>query len=418
MQTSTGRQHERQDDLGSRGRSLEHQTGNAGFRDPGHGAFRSHRKPGPRITTAWPTTPPARNSTGSTRSSSRCQKSCRAAAVVAPVARGASGGLVGADNTLMEVPGQRLTLAYTQGYPDAVNEQFAKLAGSREEFFQETGSIRDFPGSLTLLKRLVFEEMVRPQLLARAAGFRPVRRAHGRAFHRRRLPRRHQAGRQRAQLLDVPHRHARCPQQTRHAQQGQPGRSKRFSSLVPAQPSVCYKSIGTMPAAQAKQSETFHPAAGGSGRTRHLPIAPAHSLDILSGLSRGGWQTGAAGGSRHLDDDRPDGRRGQSAGRRLHPRHHHSGNRGRRTGRHRPLRRRRGFLASEETRPVQGARVRQLLGCRATDQAAERSRRASCCPTSIRPTTAPGPFPQVKGRIINEPAFLGDGSPPIWQATC
>ena len=60
----------------------------------------------------------------------------RAAAVVAPVARGASGGLVGADNTLMEVPGQRLTLAYTQGYPETVNEAFAKLAGSREEFFR------------------------------------------------------------------------------------------------------------------------------------------------------------------------------------------------------------------------------------------------------------------------------------------
>jgi hypothetical protein len=96
---------------------------------------------------------------------------CRAAAAVAPVARGASGGLVGADNTLMEAPGQRLTLAYTQGYPEAVNEAFAKLAGSREEFFQETGSIRDFPGSLTLLKRLLYEEMVRPQLLAKAAGF-------------------------------------------------------------------------------------------------------------------------------------------------------------------------------------------------------------------------------------------------------
>ena len=90
--------------------------------------------------------------------------------MVAPVARGASGGLVGADNSLMEVPGQRLTLAYTQGYPEAVNEAFAKLAGSREEFFQETGSIRDFPGSLTLLKRLVYEELVRPQLLAGAAG--------------------------------------------------------------------------------------------------------------------------------------------------------------------------------------------------------------------------------------------------------
>jgi hypothetical protein len=81
---------------------------------------------------------------------------CRAASVIAPVARGASGGLVGADNALIEVPGQRLTLSYTQGYTDEVNEQFSQLAGSREEFFQETGSIRDFPGSLTLLKRFLF----------------------------------------------------------------------------------------------------------------------------------------------------------------------------------------------------------------------------------------------------------------------
>jgi len=37
--------------------------------------------------------------------------------VIAPVARGASGGLIGPDNTLVEVPGRGVTLAYTQGYP-------------------------------------------------------------------------------------------------------------------------------------------------------------------------------------------------------------------------------------------------------------------------------------------------------------
>ena len=42
------------------------------------------------------------------------------ARVIAPVARGASGGLIGADNTLCEVPGQGLTLAYDQSYPDRV----------------------------------------------------------------------------------------------------------------------------------------------------------------------------------------------------------------------------------------------------------------------------------------------------------
>ena len=69
----------------------------------------------------------------------------RTAAVVAPVARGASGGLVGADNSLVEVPGRRLTLAYTQSYSAAVNGAFAELAGSREELFEETVSIRDLP---------------------------------------------------------------------------------------------------------------------------------------------------------------------------------------------------------------------------------------------------------------------------------
>ncbi|MDP2982996.1 MAG: hypothetical protein Q8O92_06690 [Candidatus Latescibacter sp.] len=92
-------------------------------------------------------------------------------AVIAPAARGASGGLVGYDNTLVEAPGEGLTLSYTQRYPDAVEDRFCELAGSAEEFFLETGSIRDFPGSLTLIKRLLFEEMERPELLKKTAGF-------------------------------------------------------------------------------------------------------------------------------------------------------------------------------------------------------------------------------------------------------
>ena len=92
-------------------------------------------------------------------------------AVIAPAARGASGGLVGYDNTLVEAPGEGLTLSYTQRYPDAVEDRFRELAGSAEEFFLETGSIRDFPGSLTLIKRLLFEEMERPELLKKTAGF-------------------------------------------------------------------------------------------------------------------------------------------------------------------------------------------------------------------------------------------------------
>ena len=176
----------------------------------------------------------------------------RAVAVVAPVARGASGGLVGADNTLMEVPGQRLTLAYTQQYPESVNEAFAKLAGSREEFFQETGSIRDFPGSLTLLKRLLYEEMERPQLLARAAGF----------GHYGALMAGHFIGDDYLSAIKQAgneHSYWMCHTGTRdvRATPGTPSRAsqkvKSFQRLVSQRPSVCYRAFGTMPAAQAQQ---------------------------------------------------------------------------------------------------------------------------------------------------------------------
>ncbi|HUU28045.1 MAG TPA: hypothetical protein VM123_09550 [archaeon] len=98
-------------------------------------------------------------------------ESAKTARVIAPVARGASAGLVGPDNTLTEVPGQGLALAYTQEYPDRVEDRFRELAGSSEEFYQETGSILDFPGSLTLMKRFVFEDLERPETLSRTACF-------------------------------------------------------------------------------------------------------------------------------------------------------------------------------------------------------------------------------------------------------
>ena len=91
--------------------------------------------------------------------------------IIAPVARGSSGGLIGADNTLIEVPGKGLTLAYTQEYSNVVENTFRDLAGSERDFFTETGSIRNFPGSITLIKRFLFEEMERPELLSRAEFF-------------------------------------------------------------------------------------------------------------------------------------------------------------------------------------------------------------------------------------------------------
>jgi hypothetical protein len=199
----------------------------------------------------------------------------RNAAVVAPVARGASGGLVGADNSLLEVPGQRLTLAYTQGYPEAVNEAFARLAGSREEFFQETGSIRDFPGSLTLLKRLLYEEMVRPQLLAGAAGFGQYGALMGGHF----LGHDYLTA---IKLAGNEHSYWMCHAGTRDVrrQPGTPSQASRgiqaFQRLVPASPSVCYRSLGAMPAAQAAQLKLAAPPlvvpGGHDTCLSHIPI--------------------------------------------------------------------------------------------------------------------------------------------------
>ena len=59
----------------------------------------------------------------------------RSVRIIAPVARGASGGLIGPDNTLMEVPGKELTLSYTQEYSNAVESAFHNLAGNECEFF-------------------------------------------------------------------------------------------------------------------------------------------------------------------------------------------------------------------------------------------------------------------------------------------
>jgi len=100
-------------------------------------------------------------------------ESLRRPLVIAPVARGASGGLIDIDGALTEIPGEDVTLSYAHAYPERVEEQFRKLAGSPRAFFLETGSIRNFPGSLTLIKRFLFEEMERPEVLARAVAFAP-----------------------------------------------------------------------------------------------------------------------------------------------------------------------------------------------------------------------------------------------------
>ncbi len=199
----------------------------------------------------------------------------RKAAVVAPVARGASGGLVGADNSLVEVPGEGLTLAYTQGYPARVDERFAEIAGSREAFFEETGSIRDFPGSLTLLKRFLFEEMERPEVLARAAGFAHYGALMGGHF----IGGDYLAA---IRLAGNEHSYWMCHSGTRdvRAKAGTPSRAAKrvgaFGRLVPEATSVCYRALGQMPEGQAKRlglrGRTLVIAGGHDTCLSHIPV--------------------------------------------------------------------------------------------------------------------------------------------------
>jgi len=335
-------------------------------------------------------------------------ENCRAAAVVAPVARGASGGLVDADNTLMEVPGQRLTLAYTQGYPEAVNEAFAQLAGSREEFFQETGSIRDFPGSLTLLKRLLYEEMARPQLLARAAGFGQYGALMGGHFlGDNYLSAIKQAGNE--------HSYWMCHTGTRDVCGG-PGafsrasrKVKTFQRLVPQIASVCYRAIGTMPAAQAEQLKlATHPMVIPGGHDTclsHLPVLSTfyQAYPVAVGkpvlqVEAGTWTMIAQMGG--VDQVPGDGYTRDII-----------------------------IQGTVDGEPVVTARygggadfahlkkLAQSQG-RGFDSSGDRGRlanllRAADCFAlpNINPSNhGTGPFPQVKGRIINEPAFLADGA--------
>jgi hypothetical protein len=331
----------------------------------------------------------------------------RAAAVVAPVARGASGGLVGADNTLMEAPGQRLTLAYTQGYPEAVNEAFAKLAGSREDFFQETGSIRDFPGSLTLLKRLLYEEMVRPELLAKAAGFGQYGALMGGHFiGDNYLAAIKQAGNE--------HSYWMCHTGTRDVrkQPGTPSQASRqinaFQRLVPQQPSVCYQSIGTMPPAQAEQLKlSTHPVVVSGGHDTclsHLPILstfyqayPAAVGKPVLQVEAGTWTMIAQmGGAAKVPGDgytRDIIIQGTVDGEPVVTARYGGGadfaylkklaqSKGR------------GFDNSGDARRL--GKVLQAADC-------------FVLPNINPANQGTGPFPQIKGRVINEPGFLSDG---------
>lgn len=173
---------------------------------------------------------------------------CRDVRAIAPAARGASGGLIGADNTLTEAPGRGLTLAYTQDYPERVHERFAELAGDPAEFFRETGSVRDFPGSLTLLKRFVYEEMERPEILDRSARFATYGILMAGHFLGDFLAAAEHAGNEHGYWM------AHSGARNVRAEPGTPsaaaGKVESFRRLVPADPATVYRAIGTMPAAR------------------------------------------------------------------------------------------------------------------------------------------------------------------------
>lgn len=331
----------------------------------------------------------------------------RAAAVVAPVARGASGGLVGADNSLVEVPGRRLTLAYTQSYPAAVNDAFAKLAGSREEFFEETGSIRDLPGSLTLLKRFLFEEMERPQVLARATAFAHYGALMGGHF----LGNDYLAA---VRLAGNEHSYWMCHSGTR-AVRSKPGTPSRatsavnpFRRLVPAQTSVCYHALGVMPASQvAALKLTAAPKVVSGGHDTclsHIPILstfyqayPAAAGKPVVQVEAGTWTMIAQmGGTPQLPGD----------------------------GYTRDII----IQGTVDGEPVVTARygggadfahLKKLVQASGQsfnsqwDEAAllKLLRDAACFALpNINPSNhGTGPFPQVKGRIVNEAAFMASG---------
>lgn len=200
----------------------------------------------------------------------------RSASVIAPVARGASGGLVGEDNTLCEVPGERLTLAYTQEYPDSVEDTFISLAGSDSEFFMETGSIRSFPGSLTLIKRLLYEEMERQELCARSAGFA----TYGALLAGHFLGDDYVTA---TRACGNEHSYWMCHTGARNisATPGTPstisGRIPSFGRLVPNQPSVAYRAVGKVPPDMrvrlGLKGETIRVVPGGHDTCMsHIPV--------------------------------------------------------------------------------------------------------------------------------------------------
>ncbi len=331
----------------------------------------------------------------------------KTASVIAPASRGASGGLVGVDNTLAEVPGRALSLAYTQKYSAEVDEAFIELAGGEQEFFLETGSIRDFPGSLTLLKRFLFEEIQRPQVLGRAEGFGfygVLLSGHFLGDDYLRAVR--SAGNE--------HSYWMCHTGARNIN-GPPGtpsslsrKIKPFAGLVPAEPWQVYKPLGKMPQQQASGlGLTGRPlviAGGHDTCLSHIPVMSTfyQAFGDRAGtpvihLDAGSWTMAARiGGAVELP---PDGYRrnilvqGTVDGDPVVTSLYGGGNDFKHLKK----------LVQQRGKHFGGGLDESLLN--------EVLAAADCF---VLPNISPvnhqtGPFPHIKGEIINQPAFFQSG---------
>lgn len=329
------------------------------------------------------------------------------AKVIAPVSRGASGGLVGRDNTLIEVPGRSLTLAYTQEYPEQVEEVFRKLAGGAEEFFLETGSVRDLPGSLTLMKRFLFEETMRLEVLARAECFGTLGvLLSGHFLGEDYLGAVRIAGNEHTYWMC--HTGARDINHTAGTPASLCTRIESFGGLVPEKPHLVYEPLGRMPRKQASGLGLARApvviAGGHDTCLSHIPVMstfyqafPHRAGAPVIHLEAGTWTMAVRiGGPAHLPEDgyqRDILVQGTVDGHPVVVARYGGGN----DFKHlRELALKRGIQFGKEPDEILLAEILSAADC------------------FVLPNISPvnrltGPFPHVQGKIINEPAFFRSG---------
>lgn len=327
--------------------------------------------------------------------------------IIAPVARGASGGLIGRDGSLTEVEGEGLTLSYDQHYPERVEARFRELAGSEEEFFLETGSIRDFPGSLTLIKRFVFEEVERHSVLRRSEGFATygvLMTGHFLGDDYLWVVKR----------VGNEHSYWMCHSGARNINEkpGTPSslaqKLESFGRLVPREPALCYRPTGKMPRNQASSlglSGSLLVIPGGHDTClSHIPILATfyQTFPALQGkpvihVDAGSWTVVARmGGKASLPRDgyrRDILVQGTADGEPVVTARYGGG---------------RDFRYLKSLAEKKGPRFDQGADEQALRNLVE-AREAFVLPNISPENLGTGPFPSFRGRIVNEAVFFESG---------